>query len=63
MPGTTRGELFEMPLEDALAVLLVGVADDELQQAARHVVGCHAEEVAARYAPRPAPVPRLKVVR
>jgi hypothetical protein len=43
-------------------VLLGGVVDDELQQAARHVVECHAEEVVARFAPKPNTV-TLKVVR
>jgi hypothetical protein len=53
--------MFEMPIEDALAVLLVNVGDDELRQAARWVVEQHAAEVAASYAPKPAP--RLKVIR
>jgi hypothetical protein len=43
MPGTTRGELLEMELLDAVAILLAGVVDDELQQAARHVVECRAD--------------------
>jgi hypothetical protein len=64
MPGILRSELLEMPLENALAVLLVDAGDAELRRAARWVVEQHAEEVAARYAPRPVPaVPRLKVVR
>jgi hypothetical protein len=65
VPGTTRGELFEMPVEDALSILLVNAGDDELRAAARWVVEQHAAEVVARYAPRtvPVPVPRLKVVR
>jgi hypothetical protein len=62
MPGTTRSEMLDMPLEDALAVLLgLDVGDDELKQAAMRVVECHAAEVAAKYAPKPEP--RLKVVR
>jgi hypothetical protein len=64
MPGILRGELLEMPLEDALAVLLVDAGDGELRRAARWVVEQHAEEVAASYAPRTVPtVPKLKVVR
>jgi hypothetical protein len=63
VPGTRRAELFEMPVEDAVAILLADVADDELQQAARHVVECHAEEVVARFAPKPKPVVTMKVVR
>jgi len=62
MPGTTRAELFEMPVEDAVAILLTDVADDELQQAARWVVEHHAKEVVARFAPKPNTV-TLKVVR
>ena len=66
MPGTLRGELYEMELQDALAVLLAGAGDDELREA-RHVVECHAAEVVVRYAPRPVPtvptVPRLEIVR
>jgi hypothetical protein len=61
MPGTLRGEMFEMPIEDALAILSVDAGDDELRQAAKLVVERHAEEVAAHYAPRP--VPHLKVIR
>jgi hypothetical protein len=38
MPGTLRAELYEMEIADALAILLSDVADDELAQAARHVV-------------------------
>jgi hypothetical protein len=60
-PGILRGELLEMPIEDALAILLVNGGDDELRQAARWVVEQHAAEVVASYAPPP--VPRLKVVR
>jgi hypothetical protein len=60
MPGFMRGELLEMPIEDALAVLLVNAGDDELRQAARWVVEQHAEQVVVSYAPRPAP--RLKVI-
>jgi hypothetical protein len=67
MPGFVRGEMLEMSVEDALAILLVNAGDDELRQAARWVVERHAEEVAASYAPRTVPVPvpvrRLKVVR
>jgi hypothetical protein len=64
MPGILRGELLEMPLEDALAILLATAGDDEPRQAARWVVEQHAAEVVARYAPKPMPtVPRLKVVR
>jgi hypothetical protein len=61
MPGTLRGELYEMEITDALAILLATAGDDELRQAARWVVEQHAGEVAARYAPKPAP--RLKVIR
>jgi hypothetical protein len=62
VPGTTRSELFEMPVEDALAILLSDVVDDELRAAARWVVEQHAAEVAAHYAPKPVSVPRLKAV-
>jgi hypothetical protein len=61
MPGTVRGELYEMPVESALAILLVGAGDDELREAARWVVEQHAKKVATRYAPRAEP--HLKVVR
>jgi hypothetical protein len=52
-----------MSVEDALAILLASAGDDELRRAARMIVEQHAEEIAMRYAPKPAPVPRLKVVR
>jgi hypothetical protein len=61
MPGTTRAELYEMSVEDALAVLLAVVGDDETREAARLIVEQHAAEVVARYAPRT--VPHLKVIR
>jgi hypothetical protein len=61
MPGTLRAELYEMPVEDALAVLLADVGDDELRHAAQCVVERHVERVAARYAPKVEP--NLKVVR
>jgi hypothetical protein len=64
MPGILRGELLEMPIEDALSILLIDVGDAELRRAARWVVEQHAEQVAANYAPRPVPiVPELKVIR
>ena len=63
MPGTLRGELYEMEITDALAILLATAGDDELRAAARHVVECHAAEVVASYAPRTVPVPRLRVIR
>jgi hypothetical protein len=62
-PGTLRGELYDMPIEDALAILSVDAGDDELRQAARWVVEQHAEQVAASYAPKTVPIPRLKVIR
>jgi hypothetical protein len=62
MPGILRGELLEMPLEDALILLVVDAGDDELRRAARWVVEQHAEQVVASYAPRTT-VPRLKVIR
>jgi hypothetical protein len=61
VPGFMRDELLEMSIEDALAILLVTAGDDELRQAARWVVERHAEEVAARFAPKPES--RLRVVR
>jgi hypothetical protein len=66
MPGTTRAELFEMPLEDAMAILLVDdavVGDEELARAARAVVEAHAAEVASRFVPKSKPRVTLKVVR
>jgi len=63
MPGTTRLAMYDMLLQDALAILAVdddalllsrfGVTADavaELRHAARVVVEQHAEEVVARYA-------------
>jgi hypothetical protein len=71
MPGTTRGELYEMALSDALAILLsddtllapLGDDDaDELKRAARWVISAHAVDVVGSYlAPRQRP--SLKVVR
>jgi hypothetical protein len=76
MPGTLRGEMFEMPLEDALSILLVsysaagalaldecGVSFDEvaeMRRAAYAVVESHAVDVIRRYASKPEP--HLKVV-
>jgi hypothetical protein len=62
MPGTTRAELFEMDIVDALSVLLVDdtvVGDEDLARAARAVVEAHAAEVAAKYAPKRKPTMRV----
>jgi hypothetical protein len=61
MPGTTRGEMFEMPIEDALAILAIDDVAlhvtreefDEMRRAARAVVEAHAADVIRRYASKP----------
>jgi hypothetical protein len=61
MPGSLHGEYYEMPLEDALAVLMAlndALVDlniaaeelDELRRAARTIVDNHAADVVRRYA-------------
>ena len=60
MPGTVRGELYEMAVEDALAILVLdpGVAGlyasaeevGELRRAARTVIEAAAIDVIRRYA-------------
>jgi len=72
MPGSLHGEMFEMALDDALAVLALDQAlaemhathDEvrELRKAARHVVQAHGLDVVRRYCtPEPA-APSLRVV-
>ena len=66
MPGTTRLAMYDMLLQDALAILAVdddalllsrfGVTADavaELRHAARVIVERHAEEVALNYSTSP----------
>jgi len=71
MPGSVRGELYEMALTDALTLLALGTAQlqmltvadevDELRRAAQAVVEAHGADVVARYAPKREP--SLRVVR
>jgi len=71
MPGSVRGELYEMALTDALTLLALGTAQlqmltvadevDELRRAAQAVVEAHGADVVARYAPKLEP--SLRVVR
>ena len=66
MPGTTRLELYEMPIEDALSILLVaGDGPDEIQRAARWVIEAHAKEALTRLMPQPEEAPpdtALKII-
>ena len=60
MPGTLMLDAYEMPIEDALSILLTGEFHhdaypheiDELRAIARSIVEAHAEEVVRRCVPR-----------
>jgi len=66
MPGTVMLDAYEMPIEDAMAILLTGKFPrdaypyeiDELRRVARSIVEAHAEEVVRCCVPRLNPHPK-----